>query len=198
MEISDRGLFYPVLGIATASIVIALYYAFSGNYPDLISIAHLYLVGLGAGLIVARIGRLGPFQGILGSPWHESRIQEILEREAARALHYGRDLTVVAVRPVEKSRFELKRGIRATDQHLACCNGWNLLILPETDRASALFLLRQICGDRPVQVALASPDAERPRHRIEADLLEQIQMGRQPESITLRERTSPGTQPLTS
>src|SRR5690606_8601541 len=140
-EITDRGLLYPILGVATVSAVILSTLFVSGNLPSPITIANLYLMGLGIGLVVARIGRLGPFEGILGSPWFESRVQETLARETARALRYDRDLTVVAIRPAPGQRLELQRSIRATDQLVRCRGGWNLLILPETDQASALFLL---------------------------------------------------------
>jgi len=170
-EITDRGLLYPLLGVGTASAVILLTQVVSGNLPSPITVANLYLLGLGIGLVIARIGRLGPFEGILGSPWFESRIQETLAREVARALRYDRDLTIVALRAASGQRLDLQRNIRATDQLLRCRDGWNLLILPETDQASALFLLRQICAGAVVFAALASPNPERPRHRIETDLL---------------------------
>ncbi len=168
----------------------------TGEYPHSITIANLYLVGLGLGLVVARIGRLGPFEGTLGTPWFEGRIQELLNRETARALRYERELTIVALRPASGEKLKLERGIRATDQAIRCRDGWSLLVLPETDRASALLLLRQICAGSSVHAALVSPDAERPRHRIETDLLELIRASNQPGSITVRGRETPEFLPI--
>lgn len=196
-EITDRGLLYPILGVATVSAVILSTLFVSGNLPSPITIANLYLMGLGIGLVVARIGRLGPFEGILGSPWFESRVQETLARETARALRYDRDLTVVAIRPAPGQRLELQRSIRATDQLVRCRGGWNLLILPETDQASALFLLRQICAGAVVFAALASPDPERPRHRIESDLLALMRAANaNPGNITVQGSEEPEYLPL--
>jgi len=198
VEITDRGLLYPVLGLTAASIVTALHQLIAGEYPGLVTIANIYVFGLGFGLILARFGRLGPFGGILGLPWQETRIEEILDRESARAIRYGRNLTVVALRPMDKARLEIHRGIRETDQHLVCRNGWNVLILPETDRDSTVFLLRQICGTRPVMAALASPDPDRPRHRIGPALLAQMRSTTLPEVIAFPEREAPDVLPLAS
>lgn len=198
MEITDRGLLYPVLGLTASSIVTVLHQLIAGEYPGLVTIANIYVFGLGIGLILARFGKLGPFEGVLGSPWNEARIQEILDRESARATRYGRDLTIIAVRPVERAALEIHRGIRETDQHIVCRNGWNLMILPETDRDGALFLLRQICGNRPVIMAMTSPDTNRPRHRIGPDLLAQIRSATLPKVIAFPERDAPDVLPLAS
>jgi hypothetical protein len=169
---------------------------FTGSYPNPVIIANLYLMGLGLGLVVARVGRLGPFEGLLGSPWFEAGIQELLTREAARALRYERDLTVVALRSTSGRKIDFQRNVRATDQVVSCRDGWHLLVLPETDRVSALLLLRQICAETVIQAALVAPDAERPRHRIETELLALMRTANQPGSISVRGIDIPELLPL--
>jgi hypothetical protein len=194
-EITDRGLLYPLLGVAAATAILALLHT-AGDPPGTIAIANLYLIGLGTGLIIARIGRLGPFEGVLGSPWFESRVQEILNRETARALRYHRDLTVVALQRPRGRSLDPQRFMRATDQMLRCRDGWLLLVLPETDQASALLLLRRACAGMDVVAALASPDATRPRHKLETELLELIRASHIPGSITVRGQGAPEFLPL--
>ncbi|MEZ4572635.1 MAG: hypothetical protein R2849_20430 [Thermomicrobiales bacterium] len=187
MEITDRGLLYPVLGIAVATIFTALYQIITGDFPGLISIANLSLLGLGIGLVVARFGKLGPFEGVLGSPWTENRILETLNRETARSLRYGRDLTILAFRAADKQKLDASRAVRATDQLIVCRNGWNLLVLPETDHTGAQLLLRHICVDRPVLAAVVSPDPDRPRQRMESELLELVRSASKPGVIEIHE-----------
>lgn len=198
MEISDRGLLYPIFGLATASVITALYQIVSGSYPDPISIANLYLVGLGVGLVVARFGRLGPFGGLLGTPWHESKLEEVLNREAARARQYGRDLSVIAVKPVGKSKLDIRKAIRATDQLLVCRNGWNLIVLPETDDESAGFLMRRMFGGCPVLAAQTSFDPGRPRQRMDVELRELLRSAKRPEIISIADPRPQETQALAS
>jgi hypothetical protein len=195
-EITDRGLLYPLLGVTTVTALLALVRAGAGEMPGPVAIANLYLIGLGVGLIVARIGRLGPFEGVLGSPWFESSIQEILGRETARALRYHRDLTIVALRHPGERKSDPQRFMRATDQMLRCRDGWLLLVLPETDRTSALLLLRRACADLDVVAALVSPDAERPRQKIESELLELIKASHTPGNIAVRGQGTPEFLPL--
>lgn len=198
MEISDRGILYPILGLATATFIAMMHQVFTGRYPDPISIAHLYLVGLGVGLVAARVGRLGPFGGVLGSPWHETKIEEVLSRETARAHRYGRDLTVVAVKSLGKAKLEIRQSIRSTDQLIGCRNGWNLIILPETDEESANFLMRKICGNRPVLTAQAAFDASCPRQHADIEVLELLHSAKRPEIISIADAKSPETQALAS
>lgn len=206
MELSDRGLLYPILGLATASALTAAYQLLTGNYPGALTIAHLYLVGLGTGLVMARFGRLGAFGGMLGSPWHEARIEEVLNREVARARQYGRDLSLIAVKPDGKPKLDLRKIIRATDQVLCCRDGWKLIVLPETDAQSAGFLMRKMFGGQQVLAATTSIDAERPRQQhLKAELLELLRSATHPEIISiasakeqLGEINAPETQALAS
>jgi hypothetical protein len=185
VEISDRGFIHPIFGVATATVITGAYQLISGHFPDPISIANLYLVGLGLGLVIARIGRLGPFGGFLGSPWHEARIEEVLTRETARARQYGRDLSVVAVKPLGKSKFDIRKSIRATDELLVCHNNWYLVVLPETDHEGASLLLRRICGTRPVVSAQTTLDAHRPRQRMDAELFDLLSATKRPKITSI-------------
>jgi hypothetical protein len=185
VEISDRGLIHPIFGLATATIITGSYQLISGHFPDPIAIANLYLVGLGLGLVIARIGRLGPFGGILGSPWQEARIEELLTREVARARQYGRDLSVVAVKPLDKSKFDIRKSIRATDELLVCHNNWHIIVLPETDREGASLLLRRICGTRPVVSVQTTLDANRPRQHMETELFDLLNAAKRPKITSI-------------
>ena len=178
MEITDRGLLYPVLGLAAASSIVLAFQLYSGHYPDPIAIANLYLVGLGLGLVVARIGRLGPYGGVLGTPWSEARIEDLLARESARAQRFGRDLTVIGVKLVGNGSIDLYRNVRTTDQVIECRGGWTLVILPETDGDGARLLLQRLCGDAQVLTASVSFDTDRPRQQLGADLLNSIRAAR--------------------
>jgi hypothetical protein len=198
VEISDRGLLYPICGLAIASVITASYQLLSGHYPDPISIANLYLVGLGLGLVIARIGRLGPFGGVLGTPWQEAKIEEVLNREAARARQYGRDLTIIAVKPVGKTKLDIRQAIRMTDQLLVCRSGWNLIVLPETDRENAGLLMRKICGGRPVLAAQTAFDANRPRQRMDAELFDLLYAAKYPAILSIVDAKPPETQALAS
>ena len=174
LEITDRGLLYPVLGLATASSIVLAFQLYSGHYPDPAAIANLYLVGLGIGFVLARVGRLGPYGGTLGMPWRESRIDELLTRESARARRFGRDLTVIGVKEVGARGMDLYGSVRATDQVIECRSGWKLVVLPETDDKGAQLLLRRLCGDCNVLTAVASFDSTRPRQQLGAELLDSI------------------------
>jgi hypothetical protein len=198
VEISDRGLLYPIIGLALASVITAAVQLIGGHYPGAITIANLYLVGLGLGLVIARAGRLGPFGGVLGSPWREARIEEVLTRETARARQYGRELSVIAVKPIGKATFDLRQAIRATDQLLVCRNGWHLVILPETDAEDASLLMRRMFGGRAVLAAQTAIDANRPRQRLDVELRELLRTARRPEIISIAGAKPPESHALAS
>jgi hypothetical protein len=100
------------------------------------------------------------------------------------------------LRSTSGRKIDFQRNVRATDQVVSCRDGWHLLVLPETDRVSALLLLRQICAETVIQAALVAPDAERPRHRIETELLALMRTANQPGSISVRGIDIPELLPL--
>ncbi len=184
MEISDRGLAFPIIGVAVASVIVAAFEAISGHYPDPISIVNLYLLGIGTGLVIARFGRLGRFGGLLGMPWHEAQIEEALKREVARARQYDRDLSLMAVKPDGKARLDCRKLVRATDQYFGCRDGWRLIILPETDAQSAELLMRKMFGGQEVRAAVTTIDVNRPRQRMDHELGELLDAATRPEIIS--------------
>ena len=176
---------YPILGVSIATGVIAVAYLLSGGFPNPISIANIYLVGLGLGLVVARLWKLGPFEGALGSPWFESEVQETLSREALRAQRYGRELAVAVVRPADRTALDLRRLVRATDQIIECRDGWSILILPETSPEGAMLLLRQIGASRRILASVTAPERGRTNQHLETSLLELIGSVRDPNIIRI-------------
>lgn len=171
----------------TVSTIVFIDRAATGTLPNPIALANLYVIGIGTGLIMARVGRLGPFEGVLGMPWFESRIEETLAREAARATRFNRDLTVAATRQTSGRKLDWQEHARDTDQVINCRDGWTLLILPETDQAGALILLRRICAAEGVdfRAALVSPDPDRPRVHLGEELTALITRSASPGSIAV-------------
>lgn len=181
---------YPLLGVIAVSCVVAIDLIVTGTPPNPILLANLYAIGTGTGLILARIGRLGPFGGVLGMPWFESRLDETLAREAARAMRFERDLTIAAVRQTSEPKIDWRDHARATDQVIVCRDGWMILILPETDLASALILLRRVRAVENVDfhAALVNPDPDRPRALLGAELAALIRQSTLPGSIAVGRR----------
>lgn len=152
---------YPLVGALTAACMISLAVLTTGRAPNLIAAVSLLLVGIGAGLIVARFGRLGPFDGRLGAPWFESHLRDTLFRESARAARFQRELSILAVRQTSAGALSWRTLTRPTDEAFHCRNGWTVIMLPETTGEQALTLLRRATVDHPemVQAILLSPNA---------------------------------------
>lgn len=176
MEITDRGLLYPVLGLATATSFVLAFQLTSGRYPHPVLIANLYLVGLGIGLVVARVGRLGPYGGFLGSPWKETMINTVVARESARALRFGRDLTIVGAQLVDSKDLDLRQVIRATDQLIDCRNGWKVIVLPETDSDGARMVLHRLYAETAIVSGIAEFDRTRPRQQLDMELVQRLRV----------------------
>lgn len=160
-SIHDRGLIYPFSGAVVAILIIALYRIGTGAMPHVSVAGNLLIIGLGVGLVAARVGRLGPFNGKLGPPWLESDLDDTFARETARAARFGRDVAFVAARPYEKASLDWSVRLRPVDQVFRCRDNWAILILPEIDQRGAKEMLRQIEAETDVtlQAALIAPVA---------------------------------------
>jgi hypothetical protein len=150
-----------LLGALIAADLLALGGLTTGRPPDPIAAFSLLLVGVGAGLIVARIDRLGPYDGRLGMPWFEHHLRGTLLRETARAARFHRELTIMAIRQSKVGRLNWRSLTRQTDETMRCRGGWVVLVLPETTEDGAVMLLRRAsegCGES-VQAIVLSPRA---------------------------------------
>ena len=114
-----------------------------GYWPNPVVVAGVMLVSLGLTMVVGRFSRIGPFDGELGSPWFENELRETLRYEADRAVRYGREFTVAAVRGGPDAT-DCEPLVRSVDRAIECRHGWTLLILPETSRQGAMALLRRV------------------------------------------------------
>lgn len=159
--IKDRGLLFPLLGALVAADLLSLAVLTTGRPPDPIAAFSLLVVSIGAGLILARFGRLGPFGGRLGMPGFEHHLRATLLRETARAARFHRELTIMAVRQSKAGQLNWRSLTRLTDETMKCRGGWVVLILPETTEEGAVTLLRRAslgCGES-VQAIVVSPRA---------------------------------------
>lgn len=160
-RMSDRGLMFPIIGAVVTTIIVFLFRFGTGHFPNPILLASLYLIGVGSGLIRARLDRLGPFDGQLGSPWFESDLHAALTREVARALRFQRQLTVAAVRTEGSSGIDWSDHLRLADQAFTCRNGWSILILVETSLDGAARMMERVEIELGSELhgALLVPDA---------------------------------------
>jgi|GEM_PF-6509987 len=117
----------------------------------------LMIVGLGGALVTLRIGRIGPFEGELGSLRLEMELRDRILREADRASRYDRDFSILAIRQPGAAEW-LRSSVRTADDMIVCRRGMVVLLLPETSRGGALMLLRRAMMESPapVQAALVS------------------------------------------
>jgi hypothetical protein len=114
----------------------------------------LLVVGLGAALVTVRIGRIGPFEGELGSLRLEMDLRDRIMREADRASRYDRDFSVLAIRQAGAAE-RWREAVRGADDMVACRRDLVILLLPETSRGGALMLLRRAMMESPVPVQAA-------------------------------------------
>lgn len=115
------------------------------------------VIGLGAALVTIRIGRIGPFEGELGSLRLEMDLRDRIMREADRAVRYDREFSILAIRQPGAAD-HWKSTVRGADDMIVCRRGLFILLLPETSRGGTLMLLRRAMMESasPVQAALVS------------------------------------------
>jgi hypothetical protein len=149
-------LFALVFTLAGAGLAVGAYFALGDRVSSVVYYA-LLLIGLGAALVTVRIGRLGPFEGELGSLRLEMALRDRVMREADRAIRYDRDFSIIAIRqPGAEQRW--RATVRNADDIIAFRRGLIILLLPETSRGGALMLLRRSMMESPapIQAALVS------------------------------------------
>lgn len=142
--------------LAGAALSIGGYLAFGHRVSSVVYYA-LLLIGLGAALVTVRIGRIGPFEGELGSLRLEMDLRDRIMREADRAMRYDREFSILAIRqPGAEERW--RSTVRSADDIVTFRRGLVILLLPETSRGGALMLLRRSMMESPapVQAALVS------------------------------------------
>ncbi|HEX5165146.1 MAG TPA: hypothetical protein VFV93_07115 [Thermomicrobiales bacterium] len=146
-------LLFTLVGAALATVG---YFLLGDRVSSVVYYAAL-IIGLGAALVTVRIGRIGPFEGELGSLRLEMDLRDRIMREADRAMRYDRDLSIIAIRqPGAEERW--RSTVRNADDIIAFRKGLIILLLPETSRGGALMLLRRsmIESPAPIQAALVS------------------------------------------
>ncbi|HYI14597.1 MAG TPA: hypothetical protein VEX37_04360 [Thermomicrobiales bacterium] len=142
--------------LAGAALAVAGQLALGDRVSSVVYYAVL-IIGLGAALVTVRIGRIGPFEGELGSLRLEMDVRDRIMREADRASRYDRDFSVLAIRqPGAADRW--REAVRGADDMIICRRNLVILLLPETSRGGALMLLRRAMMETPapVQAALVS------------------------------------------
>lgn len=172
---------------AGATLAIGGYFAFGDRVSPVVFYA-LLLIGLGAGLVAIRIGRVGPFNGELGSPRFETDLRDRILSEVDRATRYDRDFSVLAVRQVGGND-HWRASVRGADNIIACRRGLAIVLLPETSRGGALMLLRRALMESPsvVQAALVScPFDGRDGDKLLTTLLGLVRESSQPGKIVMR------------
>ncbi len=142
--------------LAGAALAFGGYFAL-GDRVNSVVYYGLLVIGLGAALVTVRIGRLGPFEGELGSLRLEMDLRDRIMREADRATRYDRDFSVLAIRQAGAAE-RWREAVRGADDMVACRRDLVILLLPETSRGGALMLLRRAMMESPapVQAALVS------------------------------------------
>lgn len=142
--------------LAGAALALGAYLAFGDRVSPVVFYA-LLIVGVGSALVTVRVGRLGPFEGELGSLRLEMDLRDRIMREADRAARYDRDFSILAIRqPGAAERW--RSTVRGADDLVVCRRGLVILLLPETSRGGTLMLLRRSMMESPapVQAALVS------------------------------------------
>lgn len=146
-SIGNRVLLHPVVGAVSALVIVVLVSMLVGRAVNTAVIIGLMLIGIGVGLVIARFGKMGPFQGEFGSPWFEADLGEILRREVARASRFDRELSIVVVRQMGGRPVEWERQVREADMVVACRNGWYLFVLAETGKDGAQRMIERATAD---------------------------------------------------
>jgi hypothetical protein len=149
--------------------VIFTIYLLTGTLPNAGVVVGIMLIGVGIGLVVARFGNMGPFQGEFGSPWFEVELVETLRKEVARASRFDRELSIVVARQHDGPPVSWDSLTRASDDVVVCRNGWHVVILPETDKDGAQAMVERVVAEpaRKVQVVIMDPTV----HHYDSDKL---------------------------
>ncbi len=151
-SLGSRVLLHPVVGAISALVIVVLATFLVGRALNPAIVVGMMLIGIGIGLVVARFGKMGPFQGEFGSPWFEADLGEMLRREVARAARFDRELSIVVVRQVDGQPVVWDRHVREADQVIACRNGWHLLVLAETGKDGAQRMIERAITGAEIQI----------------------------------------------
>jgi hypothetical protein len=192
-----------LIAVACALLGAAVAYAARlalGSWPSPVIYYSLVIVGLGAALVTVRYGRLGPFEGEFGAPSLEAQVREDILRESDRAVRYGRELTIVAVRQTGGAPVLWTSAVRRVDDVFECRRGLFVLLLPETSSEGALNLLRRVreLYSATLEGAMVvCPNDGRTGDEISAQLLSLIREARRPNEVIVRLNGSIESLPLT-
>jgi hypothetical protein len=170
-----------------ASLAYLVYLAFEG-WPSPVVYYSMIVIGLGGALVTVRYGRLGPFEGEFGSPAVEAQIKDQLTREASRAMRFGRQFTVLAIRLDAHANVEWERAVRMVDQVIQCRRGIVLVLLPETSVEGAMMLLQRVSAmtESPPQAVLVNwPDDGRTGDELARHLLRLVRRQASPGEVIM-------------
>jgi hypothetical protein len=171
----------------------------SEGWPSPVVYYSMIVVGLGGALVTVRYGRLGPFEGELGSPGVEAGVREQLVRETGRAMRFGREFTIVAVRTPKRYKVDWVRNVRVVDQVIPCRRGLVLILLPETTVEGALMLLRRVTTSSPQPLRAAIINWPRDGHtgdELATQLLSLIREQVHPGEVVMRAGSGVMAQPI--
>jgi hypothetical protein len=173
--------------LAGAALAFGVYLALGDRVSSVVYYA-LLLIGLGGALVTIRIGRIGPFEGELGSLRLEMDLRDRIMREADRASRYDRDFSVLAIRQAGAAE-RWRDAVRGADDMIACRRDLVILLLPETSRGGALMLLRRAMMESPVPVQAALVSAPLDGHtgdELLDALLVLVRESAQPGAVVMR------------
>jgi hypothetical protein len=173
--------------LAGAALAFGGYLALGDRVSSVVYYA-LLLIGLGGALVTIRIGRIGPFEGELGSLRLEMDLRDRIMREADRASRYDRDFSVLAIRQAGAAE-RWRDAVRGADDMIACRRDLVILLLPETSRGGALMLLRRAMMESPVPVQAALVSAPLDGHtgdELLDALLVLVRESAQPGAVVMR------------
>jgi hypothetical protein len=168
---------HPVIGAVSAAAMISIVSLLLGDMPNPGVVAGLMLIGFGVGLVVARYGRMGVFQGEFGSPWFETDLSEVLRKEIARAARFERELSIAIVRQQSGATIDWKAHVRQADDVINCRNGWHVLVLPETPKDGAQSMIERASAntDAVLDAVVMDPSvAHLKKSRLEESILDLI------------------------
>lgn len=124
-------------------VAIGVFIALGGG-PSPVFPLSIIVIGLGAALVVVRYGRLGPYQGAFGVPPVEAAIRGRVDRETERAVRYGREFSILAIRQKSRRAQRVANQLRGVDDVITCWKGITLILLPETSTWGAMQTYERI------------------------------------------------------
>lgn len=157
--------------------MISIVSLFLGDMPNPGVVASVMIIGIGVGMVVARYGKMGAFQGDFGSPWFETDLSGVLRKEIARAARFERELSIVIVRQLSGEPIDLKALTRQADGVIQCRNGWHVLVLPETPKDGALSMIERASANAGAELEAVVMDpsvAHLDKWRLEEAILDLI------------------------